>query len=796
MENSLEPLYSQRICRFCLSDSRPLNSIYERTDNKSVHVPLTLQIMSCVAIEVYAEDEMPQVICNMCRWNLDRSYKFKLQCKKADEALRDYLLSGKLPKPFPPIPIDPPTENGNKRLAESISQNEASKKRRISNDETCETRKQKRERENEPQNASNIEEERKQKPAEILRVHSCNQCERTFALRQALLLHVQRVHRARNYKCNECGKNFFNKHDLHKHSSIHSKVKPYSCSVCQKQFSRLTSLQRHQKLHKDETHYACPHCDDKFFTTEELEKHKDSAHKKEKRFECNICNKRFLYKQGLQRHETLHSNEDKKFMCDYCKETFHTCTKLARHLSTHAGPRPYMCKLCPRTFLLSHHLTRHMRMSHSKDKRRVHKKCSKKNSEMLKLMRIKHARLGLNCDVCQEFCRNRTDYVIHIKQHIEAGEKIDSNKLQPNTKKNLELKSNVKEKKEKDQHDGDGDHELPACVVKKLPKSPMPSESENKEKQNREDKTEKSEKQEKKEPKVVYICGKDGNMVKITTLIPIQQSDIQKQIVTKQTTSIDSSSQSSSKSLTSSQIKETPKSDHVYDIKTQAQKIVTSVFKEQNTPLKHQHNDQDQKLLTPVTRIQSSYQEEENHENDDKAETLASTPNTIKVKTIKRIVMRKSEGGSSEGTSASTSGIKDEDSSLNDSPDSRKIKRVIVSRIIRRNDNIHEVIMNPDGTCMIDSAKLTNLSTGNIVKRVVTKVPLDNNQNLVQAILQSAKQCQETEGITNGKSEMKTSMSSSDDMPKSSDTSEEKQLIVRDQDQKTQGEVEAVGEAV
>ncbi|KAG5325224.1 ZSC22 protein, partial [Pseudoatta argentina] len=829
MESNSPPLHFQRICRFCLSDSEPLNFIYER-NHKSAQLPLQLQIMSCVAIEVYTEDEMPQVICNTCRWNLDYFYKFKLQCKKADEALRDCLLSGKLPKPFPPIRINPLTEIGNKRPAESRSQNEVSKKQRTSDDDSRNIRERReigrreKERERESQNknqniskqhlyeetkneqnrdsesnqeASNINENKEDEPAEV-KVHACDQCERTFALPQSLLLHVQRIHfRARNYKCNECEKNFFSKHDLVKHLSIHSQEKPYSCSICEKQFSRLTSLQRHKKVHKDETHYTCSHCDDEFFTTEELEDHKNSVHKKEKPFQCNICKKRFLYKQGLQRHEMLHNNKDEKFVCDYCKETFRTCTKLARHLITHSGPRPYMCKLCPRTFLLSHHLTRHMRMSHSKEKRRVYKN-GKKSLKVNQLTHAKRTYMCLTCDVCQESCRNRVDYVIHIKQHIEADEKMDLDSLQLNTKKNLKLKSNKTKEKKKDQHSNrNDDHESSEYVVKKL-KSLMPSESEKKEEQARENKKENSEKQEKEEPNVMYVRSKNGGTVKITTFPLIERiHDIQEQKAifesTKQTTSIDSPPQSSSKGLTSSQTEKIPKSGYVDDIELQAQKIITSVSKKQKTLLKHQQNGQDQskESLTSVTRAQSSSQE--SNKGNDKSETLASTPNTIKVKRIKRIVVRKPARRSNEETSASTSGVKDGDSSLNGIPGSR-IKRVIVSRIFRKNDVVHEVIMNPDGTT-IDSAELTKLSTGNVVKRIVRKLPLDKNQNMVQALLQSTKQRQKTEDTPNEKFEVMTSASFSNDTPESSDALEKKQLITLGQDQKIiYVEAEAIGD--
>jgi len=769
------------------------------------------------------------MICNMCRWNLDRSYKFKLQCKKADEALRDYPLSGVLPRPFPPIPNDPPTEIGNKRPAESRSQNEISKKQRTSDNdsrdarERRETREMERERQNEKrektsehfyeeeqdggsegeQEVSNIKKERKLEPGEIRRVHACDQCDRTFPLRQALALHVQRGHRDRNYKCTECERHFFTKYDLSKHMSTHSDEKPFSCSICQKQFSRLNLLQRHEKVHRDETRYACQHCDREFFTTEELEKHEDSAHKKEKQFQCNICNKRFQYKQGLERHEMLH-NEDKTFVCDYCKEAFHTSTKLARHLSSHAGHRPYMCKLCPRTFLLSHHLTRHMR-THSVEKRHVCEDCGKafKRKESLEVHQLTHAKrtgMALTCDVCQESCRNRADYVTHIKQHIEAGEKMGPDGLQPDNKKNLELDSDEEEEEEDQYSDGDDDYEPPAYIVKKLPKPPRPSESEEEEEdEEREDKEEKSERPEKEERKVVFVRGKDGNMVKktIKTLMPIQRRDVQEQKVTKQTTSTGPSSQSSSKGSSSQNKEESPKSGRVDETEAQVQKIVASVFKEHKIPLKNQQNvsqDQSKESLTPVTRSQSVSQE--SHKDNDKMEISASTPKAVNtVKVIKRIVLRKSGGGgSNEGTPINTPAIKDGDASLSGTPGSHKVKRVIVRRIIRQGDTTREVIMNPDGT-VIDPAELAKLPTGNVVKRVVVKRPLDKSQNLVQTVLQSTEQRQKTGDSMSEKFELKTSASSSG-VTKSSTVSQKTQLIAQGQDQETKEKLEQLEKRV
>lgn len=53
MEERADILRNMQICRFCLDDNGPFTSIYERDTGDGKHtVPLPLQIMACVAIEV------------------------------------------------------------------------------------------------------------------------------------------------------------------------------------------------------------------------------------------------------------------------------------------------------------------------------------------------------------------------------------------------------------------------------------------------------------------------------------------------------------------------------------------------------------------------------------------------------------------------------------------------------------------------------------------------------------------------------------------------------------------------
>ncbi|KAL2748545.1 zinc finger CCCH domain-containing protein 13-like isoform X2 [Vespula maculifrons] len=548
--NRPTPLRSRRVCRFCLTESEPLSFIYERDHNKPFQVPLTLQIMSCVAIEVYAADGMPQMICNMCRWNLDRSYKFKSQCKKADEALRAYPLSGVLPRPFPPIPNDPP-ESGTKRLAEQRTQNENVKKPRVDNGDR--DRRDNRERDRDRERERERERERQSEKA------------------------------------------------------------------------REKSESRHDFYEEDQ----------------------DAG------------------SEGEQE-----SNDTKE----------------------------ERAKLEPGEI-----------------------------------------------------------------RHIEAGEKMGPDGLQPDNKNKVELDSEEEEEEEEQYSDGDDDYEPPAYIIKKLPKS-KPTESE--------EEVDRVDKEDRKEH-VVYVRGKDGNMVKktIKTLMPVQRREVQD-------TKTKANPSNAPSNVKTTQLKdESQKSARVDDTEAQVQKIVASVFKEHKIPLKHQ-NVVGQELAKDGTPSSSSGQSVKSQTSSQSSQgqvsckeekvdisTISGTPKSVNtVKVIKRIVVRK-PGTSGETSTVTTSTSKESGESSNlvtqatSSSGHKVTKRVIVRRIIRQGDTTREVIMNPDGT-IIDPAELAKLPTGNVVKRVIVKKPLDKSSGLVQAVLQSSPDTRPTTTT------LKTNESMSTDSPK------------------------------
>lgn len=250
---------------------------------------------------------------------------------------------------------------------------------------------------------------------------SCNECERSFPLKQLLELHLTNHTRERNFTCDECDKSFFTKYDLSKHSLTHNPSKPFTCVVCQKTFARESLLHRHEKVHIDVPKYLCTQCDRTFLTGEDLDAH-TAKHKKKRPFACRVCQKSFVFKQGLERHEQTHNNV-RPHKCNYCEASFTSAIKLTRHVTSHAGLRPYPCKLCGRTFLLSHHLTRHMRSHYAAQQADVtqigqHKcdVCSmsfRRKDSLINHSAI-HSMVNLKCVICNtEF-----DNVVKVKEHI------------------------------------------------------------------------------------------------------------------------------------------------------------------------------------------------------------------------------------------------------------------------------------------------------------------------------------------------------------------------------------------
>ncbi|KAB0800398.1 hypothetical protein PPYR_06138, partial [Photinus pyralis] len=474
MEKRACMLREMKICRFCLTEDEALSNIYERDQKQSV--PLPLQIMACIGIEVFSNDGMPQLICSICKDLTQQVYNFKTTCKQSDDALKLFVATGNLVKPSggikrfftgnatPERPAKRPLLNDNAQSGKNrqspeivtlnysspmeinneisivamnspersdckpeqdIEDHEMGHFEEIVEDVECE---------NSTSNYLSENEDDDDTINPILKVPQvetdvfpCPQCERSFPLKQLLEIHLQNHRRERSFGCDECGRKFFTKYDLGKHILTHSSLKPFSCVVCNKTFSRESLLHRHEKIHIDVPKYLCTFCDRTFLTREDLDMHSEK-HKKKRPFACRLCNKSFVFKQGLERHELTHADQ-KPHKCNYCEASFTSPIKLTRHITSHAGLRPYPCKLCGRTFLLSHHLTRHMRSHYAAKSANPfpvgqHKcdVCSmsfRRKDSLINHSAI-HSMVNLKCVICNTSFESAKMVKEHITTHLSG----------------------------------------------------------------------------------------------------------------------------------------------------------------------------------------------------------------------------------------------------------------------------------------------------------------------------------------------------------------------------------------
>lgn len=72
------------ICRLCLSGG-PLLNIFEDEAN------LPVRIMACCSLEVTTSDPLPKFICLDCRYQLDKTYIFRMKSKNAESKLKRHM---------------------------------------------------------------------------------------------------------------------------------------------------------------------------------------------------------------------------------------------------------------------------------------------------------------------------------------------------------------------------------------------------------------------------------------------------------------------------------------------------------------------------------------------------------------------------------------------------------------------------------------------------------------------------------------------------------------------------------
>jgi len=161
--------------------------------------------------------------------------------------------------------------------------------------------------------------------------------------------------KSKPHKCTVCNKRFATKGNLSVHIQMHTEQKSYSCPECEKCYNSSNSLRQHMYIHSSK--YKCSECGKCFHSNCALKIHR-RTHSGAKLFECRVCSKRFAHGGHLTVHSRSHSGE-KPYKCQVCHQAFSESNKLTCHMIVHGNRRPYYCPYCGKLFKTASHLRHH-----------------------------------------------------------------------------------------------------------------------------------------------------------------------------------------------------------------------------------------------------------------------------------------------------------------------------------------------------------------------------------------------------------------------------------------------------
>ncbi|XP_070772583.1 zinc finger protein 235-like [Enoplosus armatus] len=142
---------------------------------------------------------------------------------------------------------------------------------------------------------------------------ACRFCGKQFNRDSDLIRHVDETHRGEKaFKCHECDKKFARRDHLAVHLRIHTGERPHKCCFCRKSFAQSSNLNVHLRTHTGEKPYF-----------------------------CKSCGKRVAHSYHLKTCGMMELKEKKSFCCLDCGKKFHTASNLRVHQNIHEARKPY-----------------------------------------------------------------------------------------------------------------------------------------------------------------------------------------------------------------------------------------------------------------------------------------------------------------------------------------------------------------------------------------------------------------------------------------------------------------------
>ncbi|GLV36358.1 uncharacterized protein CBL_08850 [Carabus blaptoides fortunei] len=147
----------------------------------------------------------------------------------------------------------------------------------------------------------------------IEKMQCCSYCDRTFADKRLLKVHVAGVHeKIKPFCCSYCGYKAASNGALKLHIRQHTGEKPFTCDNCDYSTSDHNSLRRHKSRHSGEKKYKCMHCDYACIQSSTYKTHLKTKHpglEEDHMFSCRHCQFRSINKDKYTIHIASHKEK-------------------------------------------------------------------------------------------------------------------------------------------------------------------------------------------------------------------------------------------------------------------------------------------------------------------------------------------------------------------------------------------------------------------------------------------------------------------------------------------------------
>jgi Zinc finger, C2H2 type len=199
---------------------------------------------------------------------------------------------------------------------------------------------------------------------------SCDLCGKKFNLkndlREHMVRHLSPDSRVK-HKCQNCHSLFLSLGALKNHEHIfHSDiVEVHLCELCMKTFASRIKYQQHYKTVHQKGNFLCTFgmCTRQYLTKNALNKHIAKNHSRQEA--CEICGK--LVAVGVYMKQHILSHSEKQMKCNQCEKSFLTKSAFNNHMEiSHKNLiTKHNCSLCPSIFPSIRHLNRHCARQHN-----------------------------------------------------------------------------------------------------------------------------------------------------------------------------------------------------------------------------------------------------------------------------------------------------------------------------------------------------------------------------------------------------------------------------------------------